>query len=393
MTHIVLSEEIIDNKIKEQVDTHSKEQEEKVDTHSKEQVEKEQVNTQEEKVDTHSKEQVEIDTHLKEQEEKVDTHSKEQEEKVDTHLKEQVEIDTHLKEQVEIEQVNTQEEQVETQGKEHLHLKSENFHVDLKRDNTIGIELSKMNLNYTFKQPIHENSKLFGIVYNEIPKLSLPTLVDLRPQFGLPLNQFTLGDCVANSTAGALRYTFAKERLGVFNPSRLFIYYNGRKLGGYPTDKDTGITVENAYESISKYSTCSEELMPYIIAQYAQAPTPAQYSAALLHKTFQYLSLNASQLKQCIAQGYVVSFGIILYPSFMTAQTAKTGLVSVPNTKMERSIGGHCMCITGYDDSKQSFIVTNSWGKNWGINGSCYIPYTYMSSSLCSDFYSCRLFS
>lgn len=36
---------------------------------------------------------------------------------------------------------------------------------------------------------------------------------------------------------------------------------------------------------------------------------------------------------------------------------------------------GHAMVIIGYDDTKQSWLVLNSWGANWGNNGTIWIRY------------------
>ena len=31
--------------------------------------------------------------------------------------------------------------------------------------------------------------------------------------------------------------------------------------------------------------------------------------------------------------------------------------------------GYHCICVVGYDDSQQCWIIKNSWGTTWGTNG------------------------
>ena len=38
--------------------------------------------------------------------------------------------------------------------------------------------------------------------------------------------------------------------------------------------------------------------------------------------------------------------------------------------------GFHCITIVGYDDLKQQFLIRNSWGTKWGINGYQWFPYT-----------------
>ena len=39
-------------------------------------------------------------------------------------------------------------------------------------------------------------------------------------------------------------------------------------------------------------------------------------------------------------------------------------------------IGGHGVAVVGYDDSRSSFVLRNSWGRDWGDNGYCYLPYS-----------------
>lgn len=39
------------------------------------------------------------------------------------------------------------------------------------------------------------------------------------------------------------------------------------------------------------------------------------------------------------------------------------------------SVGGHAMCIVGFDDTKDAFLVRNSWGIDWGNDGYLWIGY------------------
>ena len=58
-------------------------------------------------------------------------------------------------------------------------------------------------------------------------------------------------------------------------------------------------------------------------------------------------------------------------------------------SKNEKMLGGHAVLAVGYDDSKQVFIVRNSWGKEWGDNGYFYMPYAFITDkNMCSDFWS-----
>lgn len=37
--------------------------------------------------------------------------------------------------------------------------------------------------------------------------------------------------------------------------------------------------------------------------------------------------------------------------------------------------GGHATSIIGYSDSKSAFLIRNSWGTSWGLNGYCWMLY------------------
>jgi C1A family cysteine protease len=76
----------------------------------------------------------------------------------------------------------------------------------------------------------------------------------------------------------------------------------------------------------------------------------------------------------------------------MSDNVTKTGIVPIPNTSTEKQIGGHCIVMIGYDNTKELFQCINSWGKNWGQNGIFYLPYQYVDSklNLAGDFVSLK---
>ena len=97
-----------------------------------------------------------------------------------------------------------------------------------------------------------------------------------------------------------------------------------------------------------------------------------------------------SQLKGCLASGFPFIYGFAVYESFESRDVAKTGHVPMPKAK-EALLGGHAVVAVGYDESKQWFIVRNSWGKGWGMDGYFTMPYPYLlQGSLASDFWTIR---
>ena len=59
--------------------------------------------------------------------------------------------------------------------------------------------------------------------------------------------------------------------------------------------------------------------------------------------------------------------------------TKKDGLVDMPKRR-EKKIGNHTVAVKGYDHQKRQFYFLNSWGDDWGDNGSGYITYNYLNN-------------
>ena len=267
--------------------------------------------------------------------------------------------------------------------------------VDIQRDNAARVPISRYNLNYVFSEP-DERDHVFSDIFGTPDPEYLPATTDLRPEWGDILDQLDLGSCVSNSVAYAVRYCFRRQKLGDFTPSRLFIYYNGRQIGGYPIEEDTGLSIRDGYKAVARYSACGEHKWPYVPERFAERPPESCYDAARQHKTFRYIRLenDVNQIKKCLKDGYPVSFGAALFSSFMSAETARTGVVRVPDVEREERVGGHAMTIIGHDDTKDAFLVANNWGETWGDGGCCWFPYEYMiNDDLVGDLWAPRWFS
>ena len=134
-------------------------------------------------------------------------------------------------------------------------------------------------------------------------------------------------------------------------------------------------------------------MWPYVEDNFAERPPSPCYKIAKAHPAVRYnrLSQDLGQMKACLAAGYPFVFGFTVYESFESQQVASTGNVPMPNTSTEKVLGGHAVCAVGYDDSKQVFIVRNSWGPGWGLKGYCMMPYAYLlDAQLASDFWTIR---
>lgn len=232
----------------------------------------------------------------------------------------------------------------------------------------------------------------FGNYY--IPyKVSLPSKVDLRSKCPDVYDQGDLSSCTANAIAAAYEFDEIKQATDtnphIFTPSRLFVYFNERKMEN-TIDTDAGASIRDSAKTINQTGVCHESLWPYIISKYTIRPTKRCYEDAKTHKSIEYKSVNQdiNDLKSCLNSGFPFVFGFMVYESFETDNVKKTGKMPMPNLKLEKAVGGHAVMAVGYDDSINSFIIRNSWGTAWGDKGYFYMPYDYIvDNDLSSDFW------
>jgi len=254
--------------------------------------------------------------------------------------------------------------------------------------------------------------------------------VDLRSQDAPLFDQGQLGSCTANAILGLFAFVCLKLFGGAaFIGSRLMLYFNERVMEGNP-DEDAGAEIRDGMTSLNKDGVCPETMWPYDIDKFAQKPPAKCYTSGQQHKSTTYMRVaqDLAHMKACLAEGFPFAFGFEVYASFESAAVARTGVVPMPK-KGEKLLGGHAVVAVGYIDDKGKakfnrvsdmvahhtglaiarvvkyvrtgnhnvatpknvFICRNSWGIKWGDKGYFYMPYAYMTSSKCDDFWTIRV--
>ena len=255
---------------------------------------------------------------------------------------------------------------------------------------TLATKLRKntmSNRKYGWKKDKIDNRDYQFKMSSHYKVMVLPPSVDLRPNCPPVYDQGQLGSCTANSIAGAIQFIHKS-----LTPSRLFIYWNEREMEG-TTSEDSGAEIRDGISTVVNTGIISEEELPYDISRFTVRPSEKCFQDAKTDKVSEYLRINQNEneIKQCLASGFPICFGIQVYESFEGDNAARTGNVPNPDLNKEQCLGGHAILIVGYNDNGRYFIVRNSWGPSWGVQGYCYIPYEYiLNPDLASDFWTIR---
>lgn len=216
----------------------------------------------------------------------------------------------------------------------------------------------------------------------------LPEEVDMREEDPEAIfDQLYLGSCASNAACALMSFLDRKFSAinAFFHYSRLFNYWETRKIQG-TIDYDSGATIRDTLKAMHKVGCAGESTFPYIPANYKNTPTQEAYDTAVHHKLVSYMAsywriMTVTQLKRSLADGFPVMMGVEIYSSFESDEAARTGVIPMPDKEKEYSLGGHALLAMGYttlDDGREYIICRNSWGKDWGEDGYCYIPMDFI---------------
>lgn len=232
--------------------------------------------------------------------------------------------------------------------------------------------------------PKDERDFKFSLNFPLFSLEELPTNIDLEGSIPEIWDQNDLGACTCFSTGMSILFQSRSQNRPI-DPSKLFLYYNVRKLEG-SIEEDSGAYIRDVFKTLNKEGVCKETSWPYITSKFKNVPDSFCYTEALDTIATKYHSVNNSvlELKNAIAAGRPVVFGFNVYASFMYGNWQK--IMPVPKST-EQCLGGHAVLIIGYDDSIKCFKIRNSWGKDWKDNGNFWMPYSFITSNECDDFW------
>ena len=242
--------------------------------------------------------------------------------------------------------------------------------------------------------PSHKEELLEETYQAKEESITLPESVDLRGGFRPAQSQGKQCSCLSFAMTSAFEYAMRNNSTEEIDLSEAFVYYNARLKDtndDVSTSMDSGTRFRPTVEALSEYGIAREEFCQYNEDDFTTKPSDAAYSDAATRKLVKALNVVKSvrDIKSALSEGYPVVTSFELCDSF--ANASGNGYVQMPtkeelekhfNGDQEEKHSSHAMVITGYSDQLQRFIVRNSWGQDWGDNGYCYIPYSYVEDEL-----------
>jgi len=224
--------------------------------------------------------------------------------------------------------------------------------------------------------PAEEYAKIPVVEIPDIDLKSIPASVNLvTPPVG---DQGGEGSCVAWGTTYAGRsinwYTTKtpgavwSQSANIFSPE---FVYNQIKVS---SSCGSGAYVTSGLNLLKSKGVCTWTSMPYTDASCSLKPNATQLSEALTYKITGYstVSRTTTQIKAQLVAGKPVIVAGPVDKGFVNLAADKV------LTNRKGSLGGHCYCVVGYDDSKSAFKFINSWGTGWASSGYGWISYSYI---------------
>lgn len=203
-----------------------------------------------------------------------------------------------------------------------------------------------------------------------------PKKLDLREKVDISVtNQKQTKMCVSCSISLQLLCILKRSQSPLFN------YYNARYLSGKDTNVDNGITIKSGYQALERYGTCDNNF--YI--NYSLINTIPDSIDYLKSELLPYKAKRLNNIIQEVIYALnlcsPVVFGMELYESF---NDTKEYYVK-PDILNDKYKGHHALTLIGYDLEEKYFLIMNSWGDKWGINGCCKITFNDFNNHMIND--------
>ena len=187
--------------------------------------------------------------------------------------------------------------------------------------------------------------------------------------------QAEVGSCVAHALSGIIEYYNFVQRDDTTEMSTGYIYGNRTNS----SHKGAGMIIRDALEVVQKYGDVPRKDFPHNV-EVPSAILLYRKKAKELHdigypnRISEYCRVNTvAAAKLALSSGVP----LLMAMEWFSDMRVVNGILT---TNYIGSEGGHCMYIYGWDE--RGWKIMNSWGTEWGNNGTFILPYD-MSMAEC----------
>jgi C1A family cysteine protease len=229
---------------------------------------------------------------------------------------------------------------------------------------------------------------------------SLPASVSLEDKFPPIQSQGQFGTCAVWSTGYAFKTALnaieknwssadLAKSSNQTSPKDLWVIIPNKR-----NSNCNGVAMEYAMDALIADGAASMADVPYNMGGSCDASVStakgdpnnklANYRKIAVNEKLPYKNgskvegMDVDNFKSYLAQGRPIAFAAPLGNRFRSWNSS-----SVLSSDYGASFG-HAMVLVGYDDAKGAFRVRNSWGTDWGDNGSIWVDYDYFVKDFCA---------
>ena len=252
-----------------------------------------------------------------------------------------------------------------------FNIKNKNFKLNLigpfsSINNTLYKSLlrrQKRNLGY--KQKLLNNKKYYNITKGN--ENCLPTLIDYRCKYKGVRNQGHCASCYAFATVGAIEGRINLNYNILVDLSEQQVVSCSQNYGNIGCSD--GLSY-NSFQYIVENNLTLEKFFPYKAEDSTCMDIPKYI------KLTNYFNVKG-HMKEAIARGPI---DIAMDASNPTFQLYSNGYYDEKNCYQDPDLLNHEMVAVGYgyNNGKLYYIIRNSWGESWGIDG-----YAYVYDNIC----------
>jgi hypothetical protein len=222
--------------------------------------------------------------------------------------------------------------------------------------------------------------------------VALPASINLIAYMPQIRNQGPRGTCVAFTLTALNEYILRRRGISQ-NLSEQHLYFETKQIDGSPNA--CGTWQAKAVLVLRDRGQCREAIWPYNpnppCNNHGALPPQARPNGLSYRlRTLPAITRSVADYKLHMSKQRPVTLSIPVYNSwYQSAETRRSGRITM-RIGNEASVGGHAVCLVGYQDTASSpgggyFIVRNSWDTGWAYQspyGAGYgtIPYQYITN-------------